>query len=376
MPRVGSKQSIVWTPPATQRAIVTFCWLPPDSRRTSPPARASICSRRDRARRPSSARRPRSIGPQRRRRVENGQGDVLADRALHQQRLGAVGGDVHEPGPDGVGRMAEGDRRAVDEQLAAARARRRRRGCRTARPGPGPRARRRRAPRPGRARTRRRGASSPARQAARRRGGACRPAGRVDAGGALGDRRQLLDDLAEHQLDDPLLGALGHVDDADRLALAQHRRPVADGGDLDQPVRDEDDRPIAALLAADDLEDALGEVRGQRRGHLVEHQHVGLDRERAGEVDDPERGQRQAPRQARQIEVLEAELVEPVAERLDRRLGQAQVGPDVEVRDERRLLVDRDEAAAARLGRRVDGPLAAADGDPRRRPGGRRRSGS
>ena len=42
---------------------------------------------------------------------------------------------------------------------------------------------------------------------------------------------------------------------------------------------------------------------------------------------------------------------EPVAERLDRRLGQAQVRADVEVRDERRLLVDRDEAAAARLGR-------------------------
>ena len=44
MPRVGSKQSIVCTPPATQRAIVTFCWLPPDSRRTSLPARASIWS--------------------------------------------------------------------------------------------------------------------------------------------------------------------------------------------------------------------------------------------------------------------------------------------------------------------------------------------
>jgi hypothetical protein len=25
MPRVGSKQSSVWTPPAIQRAIVTFC---------------------------------------------------------------------------------------------------------------------------------------------------------------------------------------------------------------------------------------------------------------------------------------------------------------------------------------------------------------
>src|SRR5439155_5248529 len=34
IPRVGSKQSMVVKPPASQRAIVTFCWLPPDSRRT------------------------------------------------------------------------------------------------------------------------------------------------------------------------------------------------------------------------------------------------------------------------------------------------------------------------------------------------------
>ena len=86
----------------------------------------------------------------------------------------------------------------------------------------------------------------------------------------------------------------GHVDDADGLALAQHGRPVADGGDLDHPVGDEDDRAIAAALAADDLEHPLGEVRRQGRGHLVEHQHVGLDGERPGEVDDPERGERHA----------------------------------------------------------------------------------
>ena len=152
----------------------------------------------------------------------------------------------------------------------------------------------------------------------------------------------------------------GDVDDADRLALAQHGRAVADRGDLDHAVRDEDDGAIAAALAADDLEDALGEVRGQRRGHLVEHQDVGLDGEGAREVDDPERGQRHAPRQARQVEVLEAELGEPVAERLDRRLGQAEVRPDVEVRDQRRLLVDGDEAAASRLGGGV--------GDVRSRP--------
>ena len=142
------------------------------------------------------------------------------------------------------------------------------------------------------------------------------------------------------------------------------------------PVGDEDDGAIAAPLAADDLEDALGEVGGQGRGHLVEHQDVGLDRERAGEVDDPERGERHAPRQARQVEVLEAELAEPVAERLDGRLGQAQVGADVQVGDERRLLVDGDEPAAAGLGRGVDRALPAAHGDRARVRAGPRRSGS
>ena len=36
-----------------------------------------------------------------------GKRDVLLYRALHQQRLGAVSGNVDEPGPDGVGGMRE-----------------------------------------------------------------------------------------------------------------------------------------------------------------------------------------------------------------------------------------------------------------------------
>ena len=45
MPRVGSKQRMVRAPVAIQRAIVTFCWLPPERRCTSRWARVSICSR-------------------------------------------------------------------------------------------------------------------------------------------------------------------------------------------------------------------------------------------------------------------------------------------------------------------------------------------
>ncbi len=123
------------------------------------------------------------------------------------------------------------------------------------------------------------------------------------------------------------------------------------------------DRAIAAPAAADDLEHAFGQVGGQGRGHLVEHQDVGLDGQRSREVDDAQRGKRQPARHARQVEVDEPQLGEPVPERLDRRLGQPQVGSDVQVRDERRLLVDRDDASPTRLARRVDGALATPHGD-------------
>jgi len=44
MPRVGSKHRIAWKPEAIQRAIVTFCWLPPLNQRTWRCARVSICN--------------------------------------------------------------------------------------------------------------------------------------------------------------------------------------------------------------------------------------------------------------------------------------------------------------------------------------------
>ena len=39
------EQSSTRKPVAIQRAIITFCWLPPLSRRTWPCARVSICKR-------------------------------------------------------------------------------------------------------------------------------------------------------------------------------------------------------------------------------------------------------------------------------------------------------------------------------------------
>src|SRR5439155_10199563 len=59
----------------------------------------------------------------------------------------------------------------------------------------------------------------------------------------------LLDAGAEHHLDDPFLDAWFNVDDADGGAVAQHGGAVAEGGDLDETVRDEDDRSAAVALA-------------------------------------------------------------------------------------------------------------------------------
>src|SRR3972149_4247049 len=46
MPRVGSKHSNVLTPPATQRAMGTFCWLPPEHRRPVDEQLAGACALR------------------------------------------------------------------------------------------------------------------------------------------------------------------------------------------------------------------------------------------------------------------------------------------------------------------------------------------
>ena len=164
--------------------------------------------------------------------------------------------------------------------------------------------------------------------------------------------RSSADDLAEHQLDDPVLGpaVTSTTPTVSPLRRTVARSQIAAISIMRCEMKMTDRSPSRWL---DDLEHALGQVRRQGGRDLVEQQDVGLDGERAGQVDDPERRQRQAPRKARQIEVPQAQLIQPVAERVERRLGQAQVVPDVEIRDDRRLLVDGDEAVAPCLGGRV-----------------------
>ena len=78
------------------------------------------------------------------------------------------------------------------------------------------------------------------------------------------------------------------------------------------------ERPVLAL-AADDVEHPFGEVGGQRGGHLVEQQHVRLDRQRAREVEHAQHRERQVAGGLADIEIGDAELADPVEERLHRR---------------------------------------------------------
>ena len=207
-----------------------------------------------------------------------------------------------------------------------------------------------------------------------RRGGPC-AAGPASLAAANGGAR-LLDACAEHQLDDLFLGAGRHVDDADGLAVAQHGGAVAERRNLDEAMRDEDDGASGLALAAHDVEHPLGEVGRQRGGHLVEQQHVGLDRQRARQVEHAQHGERDVARGLAEIEIGDAELADPVEERRDRRAGETKVGGDVEIGDQRRLLIDRNQPGAPRIGGRMHLAGLAADQDAAGIVAGSRRSGS
>jgi len=125
-------------------------------------------------------------------------------------------------------------------------------------------------------------------------------------------------------------------------------------------VGDEDDGPLAPSLAPDDVDDPLGQVGRQGRRHLVEEEDDGFRRQGPGQVEDPERRERELPGEGMKVEIGDPELAHPGQERLEGRVGEGEVGRHVEIGDEGRLLVDRDEAGPTRLGRRADGPLLAA----------------
>ena len=95
-------------------------------------------------------------------------------------------------------------------------------------------------------------------------------------------RHRAADDQPQHLL-------VRHLADRRRtadLAIAQHGGPISDLADLLKAVRDIDDGGAARGGGPNFRKQQLDEIRGQRCGRLVEHQHFRFDRQRFGELDE------------------------------------------------------------------------------------------
>ena len=228
------------------------------------------------------------------------QGDVLAHRALHEEALDAIAGHEHEslarwrrPGggtrpdarrPRSVPPDGRRDARQDAEELVLALALERHEaehlaGAQLERDVRELGVRGEVAERQTRhARRRVHGATSRRRRSRQER--------RARLADAVVDRGLVLGRRAEHELDDALLRARAHVHDADGLAVAQDRGAVAERADLQEAVRDEDDRATRLALAPTSSRTLLGEVGRERGGHLVEQQDVRLERPGARQVHD------------------------------------------------------------------------------------------
>ena len=141
--------------------------------------------------------------------------------------------------------------------------------------------------------------------------------------------------------------------DPHRHPVAQHRRAVADLRDLGEAVRDVDDRPVPRPPAPAPPGSRSHEVRRQGRRHLVQQQHIRLDRQRPRKIEDAQRGQRQVPRSRPPA----AGPGRPSSSTQSRTastgvLAQPQVVAHRQVGDQRRLLIDRDQPRPPRRGGR------------------------
>ncbi len=124
----------------------------------------------------------------------------------------------------------------------------------------------------------------------------------------------ILERVADHQLDQTGPVELGQRPLADRVAVAQDGGAVAELEDLAQPVRDEDHGHALLAQPADDPEERLDLVVGERARRLVEDENARVDRESARDLDHLLLVGPQAPHRQRRVEV-EAEAGERLAAR-------------------------------------------------------------
>ena len=115
-------------------------------------------------------------------------------------------------------------------------------------------------------------------------------------------------------------------------------------------MRNEDHRIAALAPTPHDCEDLIGQVRRERRCDFVKHEHDRIGRQRAGQVDKAQNRIRNVPRQLAKVDIPYSQVVEMVSNVCEWDIGQSHVLADRQIGNERRVLVDRDDAGATRFG--------------------------
>ena len=112
--------------------------------------------------------------------------------------------------------------------------------------------------------------------------------GRVGVGRTA--RLQLGDLLAElptdHRFDHRRPIEAGNRPAGGDVAVAEDHDVIGEGVDLVEPVGDVDDRHASVAQAADEREQPLDLLGGERRGRFVEHQQSGRSSHRPGDLED------------------------------------------------------------------------------------------
>ena len=170
--------------------------------------------------------------------------------------------------------------------------------------------------------------------------------------------------LAQHQLDDAAAVHGAGLEARHRAPVAQHGNAVGHALDLGEAVGDVNDPHPLAGETAQDGEQTLGVLLGQRRGGLVEDEDARLPRERLGDLDRLRLGDAERGHRSRRVD----RAVEPGQHGTGRgqdrpaahepRLGSAeeQVLGHGEARHQAQLLVDDDDPAR-------HGPGGGSEGD-------------
>lgn len=183
------------------------------------------------------------------------------------------------------------------------------------------------------------------------------------------DGRQL---AAHHQVDESGARGVSHFERCHGIAVAQDSDAVRDYRDLFQPVRNVDDANALRLQRRDRLKQARHFTFGERRGGLVENEHLGLRADGLRDLDDLLLRHAERRHQAFGVDAARGALQQfPCADRARRPIDlapetaaferQRDILRNGQVWEQRRLLIHRGNAERARHRRAVVRDLFPAD---------------